>query len=103
MFLHRINFVFKPTGQDALKVLRRQIPVRVQYASTVHSSQGRTLDRIVLDVRTLHAAFVHGMTYTGLSRVRRPGDCTLLVDEDQIHRQTGCIRVKNVVYRSFFD
>ena len=101
VLLHRINFNIAPSKYGVVRVIRRQFPVRLQYASTIHSSQGRTLDAIVADLRLEHSPFTHGMLYTELSRVRKRGDCVLLVDPSQVHQQSGCIKVRNVVYTSF--
>src|SRR5690606_23215681 len=44
-----------------------QIPLRLGWAITVHKSQGMTLDAARIDLRR---AFVEGMGYVALSRVR---------------------------------
>ena len=52
-----------------------QIPLRLAWAITVHKSQGMTLDAARIDLRR---AFVEGMGYVALSRVRRLDSLSLL-------------------------
>ena len=48
-------------------ITRKQFPVSLAYASTIHSAQGATCDYVVL---SLHGIFERGLAYVGLSRVR---------------------------------
>lgn len=52
-----------------------QIPLRLAWAITVHKSQGMTLDAARIDLRK---AFVEGMGYVALSRVKRLDNLSLL-------------------------
>ncbi len=64
-------------GVDAQRVGKlTQIPLRLGYALTIHKSQGRTLDRAIIDMGS--GAFASGQTYVALSRVRAMDGLTLL-------------------------
>ena len=82
---------------------RRQIPLVLSWAATVHGDQGWTLDRMAAD---LSDAFAAGQVVSALSRTRHLRDIFLLgFDEDGIrpvpgHRQAFVTTfVTNVVER----
>lgn len=57
----------KKVGSKIVGV-RKQIPLKLAYAITIHKSQGMTLDRAYIDFG--RGAFACGQTYVALSRVR---------------------------------
>ena len=54
------------SGMDfAIKLNRRQFPIQLAFAMTIHKSQGQTLKQIGLDLR--NPLFTHGQLYVGMS------------------------------------
>ena len=60
--------LFAEDGQLKSQVVGRftQYPLMLAWAVTIHKSQGKTFDRVVIDIG--RGAFAHGQTYVALSR-----------------------------------
>ena len=58
-------------------------PVRLAYASTVHKSQGLTLDNVQVDIRSGFFKSPH-LTYVALSRARTPEGLKIVGTKDQL-------------------
>jgi ATP-dependent DNA helicase PIF1 len=65
----------------------RYIPLRLAYATTVHKSQGLSLDSIQLDL-TPGFLGAPAMMYVALSRCRTPGGLVLVGSPDQVVAKT---------------
>ncbi len=53
-----------------------QFPLQLGYALTIHKAQGKTLDKLLIDIE--RGAFAHGQLYVALSRTRSKDDMHLL-------------------------
>lgn len=70
-----IKYVMETDRFTGKKIIRQdeigcftQIPLRLAYATTIHKSQGMSLDYV--DVKLGNGCFAHGQLYTALSRAR---------------------------------
>ena len=66
------RITFKERLSSGHMLCRRQFPLAPAYASTFHSCQGLTLDRVGVDLT--QDVFTHGQLYTALSRIRHRSD-----------------------------
>ncbi|KAJ6447762.1 hypothetical protein C8R45DRAFT_773345, partial [Mycena sanguinolenta] len=62
----RIVTWWHPRGVG-FKVLRKQLPLVLSYATTFNGCQGLTVQRLVLDLR--RPVFSHGQLYSAMTRV----------------------------------
>lgn len=83
MLVPRINFSWR-YGRAGLALQRSQFPLRPAYAVTFNKSQGKTLQRAVVDLR--NPSFAHGQLYVALSRVRTRNDIMVLCDPATLRR-----------------
>jgi hypothetical protein len=60
-----------------------QYPIRLAWAVTIHKSQGKTFDRVVIDIG--RGAFAHGQVYVALSRSTSLEGITLIGKIDRSH------------------
>lgn len=86
--------------ESGVDCTRRQFPLSVAYAITIHKSQGLTLDLAIVDIGPKESAA--GMSYVALSRVRRLED--LMIPGCGIHfnRLSMIAGMKSVIERERF-
>lgn len=78
---------------------RRQFPLSVAYALTIHKSQGLTLDKVVVDLGSREIA--PGATYVALSRARRLMDI-LIAEGVPYTRFREMERMRHIIERVRF-
>ncbi|KAK9048068.1 hypothetical protein SSX86_032968 [Deinandra increscens subsp. villosa] len=96
-FIPRLSLI--PTdNRIAFRFQRRQFPISVCFAMTINKSQGQSLSRVGLYLKS--PVFSHGQLYVALSRVKsKKGLKILILDEDG--RTTNVTR--NIVFKSIFS
>lgn len=92
----RILFEVK-VGKKGMSFHRRQFPLRVCYAMTINKSQGQTLARVGLDLRS--DVFCHGQLYVALSRTTSIANILCLVQPERLIN--GVPHIANCVYEPF--
>ena len=55
-------------GEEIVESFIIQYPIKLAYAITIHKSQGKTFEKVVIDMG--QGAFEHGQTYVALSRCK---------------------------------
>jgi hypothetical protein len=61
-------------------IRRRQFPLRLAYATTIHKGQSQTIDRLGIYMPEKSTMFAEGMPYTAFSRLRRLGGLRLFME-----------------------
>jgi ATP-dependent exoDNAse (exonuclease V) alpha subunit len=79
-------------GEYNFVLSRHQFPVKLAFCMTINKSQGQTLEKVGLDLRT--QVFSHGQLYVAFSRVRAWDGIVVKLPPENEDRV-----VKNVVYK----
>jgi hypothetical protein len=91
VFLPRIKF--KPAETEVgFAFTRLQFPVRLAFSMTINKSQGQSVKKVGLDLRT--PVFTHGQLYVALSRCTSQREIKVLLDESQMEK----FQTQNIVY-----
>jgi len=92
--LHRIKFECRMGPNQDATVTRKQFPVRLANAVSIHKSQSMTLERHVVDMRD--GVFEHGQFFVAMTRGTMAKQTGVLIREGQ---ET----VRNIVIKSFIE
>ena len=98
--ISKAEVAFKTSTSDhrkSVSIIRKQFPLILSWAVTIHKVQGMTMDRIVVDMSKSKGKFMKGQAYVAFSRVRTYDGLHLInYDRDQIK---VCGKVKKEMER----
>lgn len=89
------RFVLPSDEKQGLRFTRRQFPIRLAFASSIHKAQGQSYDKVGIYIKDNF--FSHGHRYVAWSRVRLKDNIKVLFDDPE--RTTA----RNIVYPEVFD
>ena len=95
----RINFTHTITPNSPIKILRRQFPLRPRYAVTSNAVQGKTIQRVLLDL--CQDPFAHGQLHVSCTRVPTASAIRALCHKERIIN--GRARTINVVHKILLE
>jgi hypothetical protein len=94
--LSRMDILSDPEAELPICLRRRQFPIRLAFSMTINKSQGQSLDRVGILLRT--PCFTHGQFYVAVSRCKyREGLAIVAFDENGKRTKTAT----NVVVKQF--
>ena len=78
---------------------RRQFPLRLAYAITIHKSQGMTLNKVLIELGLKD--FCHGLSFVAISRVRSLNDLAFLsnITHERLKNIGGFDRIREDMQR----
>jgi hypothetical protein len=82
---------------DPIQLIRRQFPIKLSFAMTIHKSQGQTFQRV--GVCLTSPLFTHGQLYVALSRCRSKDNLKVQLSYHKSKER----KTKNIVYKEIFD
>jgi hypothetical protein len=91
-FLPRLSLISEDSGLP-YPIQRKQFPIRVAYAMTIHKSQGQTIPNVGVSLR--NDVFSHGQLYVAFSRATALENVKVLFEE----RARDSHMTRNVVYQ----
>lgn len=92
-YIARLNFRLTIPG-TCFEMTRKQYPMKLAYAFTVHKAQGQEMQAVLLD--TLAPTFSHGQLYVALSRTRSRHGIAIFQSNEAALQDT--ISADNVVF-----